>query len=48
MGRGRAGDWDGSNVIEDHITFLRNARRLPGEGYVQARVPPAKEISPAP
>ena len=48
MARERAGDWDGSNVIEDHITFLRNTRRLPDEGYVRARVPPAKEISPAP
>nr|XP_040243911.1 uncharacterized abhydrolase domain-containing protein DDB_G0269086-like [Aegilops tauschii subsp. strangulata] len=48
MEHDRAGDWDSLNVIKDHITFLRNTRRLPGEGYVQARVPPAKEISPAP
>ena len=48
MARTRAGDWDGPNVIEDHITYLRNTRRLPGEGYVEARVPPAKEIPPAP
>ena len=47
MARARAGDWDGSNVIEDHITYLRNTRRLPDEGYVKARVPPEEEISPA-
>ena len=48
MASERASDWDSSNVLEDHITFLRNTRRLPGEGYVRARVLPAQEISPAP
>lgn len=48
MARERGGDWDGSNVNEDHITFLRETRRLPGAGYVKARVPPEGEISPAP
>ena len=28
MARARAGDWDGSNVIEDHITYLRRDTRL--------------------
>ena len=48
MARERGGDWDGSNVNEDHIAFLRDTRRLPDAGYVKARVPPAGEISPAP
>ena len=48
MARERGGDWDGSNVNEAHITFLRETRRLPGAGYVKARVPPEGEISPAP
>ena len=47
MARERGGDWDGSNVIEDHITFLRETRRLPGAGYMKARVPPEGEILPA-
>ena len=48
MARERAGDWDGSNIQEEHLTFLRNTQWLPGEGYVQVRVLPAKEILPAP
>ena len=48
MARGRSGEWDVSNVIEDHITFLRNTRRLPGTGYIKTRVPPTDEISLAP
>ena len=39
MARERGGDWDGSNVHEDHITFLRETRRLPGAGHMKARVP---------
>ncbi|XBI71564.1 hypothetical protein VPH35_065756 [Triticum aestivum] len=31
----RSGDWDGSNVHDDHLSFLRQMRRLPSEGYVQ-------------
>ena len=40
--------WDGSNVHEDHIEFLRRTRRLPGEKYMRVRQAPAREISPAP
>ena len=39
--------WDGSNVHEDHIEFLRRTRRLPGENFVRVRQAPAREISPA-
>ena len=48
MAREHGGDWDGSNVHEDHIAFLHDTRRLPGVGYVKARIPPEGEISPAP
>ena len=48
MAREHGGDWDGSNVHEDHIAFLRDTRHLPGAGFVKARVPPEGEISPAP
>jgi len=44
----RSGTWDGSEVLEDHIEFLRRPRRLPGEDRVQVRLAPAGEISPAP
>ena len=40
--------WDGSNVHEDHVEFLRWTRRLPGENFVRVRQAPAREISPAP
>ena len=40
--------WDGSNVHEDHVEFLRRTRRLPGENFVRVRQAPAREISPAP
>ena len=42
------GDWDGSTVIEDHITFLRDTRRMPSAAFVKARVLPETEISPVP
>ena len=42
------GDWDGSTVIEDHISFLRDTRRMPSVAFVKARVPPETEISPVP
>ena len=48
MAREHGEDWDGSNVNEDHITFLREMRRLPGTGYMKACVPPEGEISPMP
>ena len=48
MARERGGDWDGSNVAEDHIAFLRDTRRPPGVGYMKARMPPVGEISPVP
>nr|XP_020164787.1 tol-Pal system protein TolA-like [Aegilops tauschii subsp. strangulata] len=34
MARSRA--WDGSEVHEDHIDFLRQTRRLPGKDYVKS------------
>ena len=43
----RSGTWDGSEVHEDHIEFLRRTRRLPGEDRVQVRLTPEGEISPA-
>ena len=39
-----SGDWDGSNVHDDHLTFLRDTRRLPGVDCVRVHVPPAKGI----
>ena len=48
MARARAGDWDGSNVHEAHISFLHQARRLHREMHVKVHVPPEAEISPAP
>ena len=44
----RGGDWDGSNVHDDHIDFLHKTRQLPGRDYVWVRLAPEKEISPAP
>ena len=40
------GDWDSSNVHDDHVEFLRNTRRLPGADKVEVRLAPAKEIRP--
>ena len=42
------GDWDGSNVHEDHVEFLRKMRRLPGADKVEVRLAPAKELTPEP
>ena len=42
------GNWDGSTVIEDHIAFLHDTRRMPSAAFVKAQVPPEREISPAP
>ena len=42
------GDWDGSNVHEDHVEFLRKTRRLPGADKVRVRLAPEKEITPEP
>ena len=44
----RSGAWDGSEVHDDHIDFLRQTRRLPGTDKVEARLAPAKEITPEP
>ena len=44
----RGGDWDGSNVHEDHIDFLRKTLQLPGKDHVRVRLTPEREISPAP
>ena len=43
-----SGSWDGSNVRDDHIDFLRKTRRLPGENYVRVYLALEREISPAP
>ena len=40
--------WDGSNIYEDHVEFLRRTRRLPGENFVRVRQASVREISPAP
>ena len=40
--------WDGSNVHDDHVDFLRRTRRLPGADLVWVRLAPEREISPAP
>ena len=42
------GDWDGSNVHEDHVEFLRKTRRLPGADKVWVRLALEKEITPEP
>ena len=42
------GDWDGSNVHQDHVEFLCNTRRLPGADKVEVRHAPAREITPEP
>ena len=39
--------WDGSNVHEDHVEFLRQTRRLPDKNFVRVLQAPAREISPA-
>ena len=38
------GDWDGSNVHEDHVELLRKTRRLPSVEKVEVRLAPAKEL----
>ena len=48
MAREKRGDWDGSTVIEDHLTFLRATHRMPNAAFVKVRVLPREEISPAP
>ena len=40
--------WDGSNVHEDHIEFLRKTRRLPSADKVEVRLAPVKELTPEP
>ena len=44
----RSGAWDGSEVHDDHIDFLRQTRRLPGKDYVKVRLALKREISSAP
>ena len=48
MAREKGGDWDGSTVIDDHLTFLRATCRMPNAAFVKVRVPPREEISPVP
>ena len=40
----RSGVWDGSEVEEEHIEFLRQTRRLPSADLVRARATPEGEI----
>ena len=40
--------WDGSNVHDDHVDFLRRTRWLPGTNYMRVRLVPEREILPAP
>ena len=40
--------WDGSNVHEDHVEFLRQTQRLPDANLMRVRLAPKTEISPAP
>ena len=44
----RSSTWDGSEVHDDHIEFLRKTRWLPGEDHVRVRLALRGEISPAP
>src|SRR3954470_4686849 len=44
----RSGVWDGSEVDDDMIEFLRQTRRIPSASLVKARAPPPAEVSPAP
>src|SRR3954466_15350988 len=44
----RSGVWDGSEIDEDMIEFLRQTRRIPSANLVKARAPPPAEVSPAP
>ena len=44
----RSGVSDSSEVEDEHIEFLRLARRLPGADLVRARAAPEGEILPAP
>ena len=44
----RSGAWDGSEVHDDHVDFLRQTRRLPSKDHVKVRLAPKGEISPVP
>src|SRR3954464_13952878 len=44
----RSGVWDGSEIDDDIIEFLRQTRRIPSASLVKARAPPPTEVSPAP
>src|SRR3954468_24587462 len=44
----RSGVWDGSEVDDDIIDFLRKTRHIPSANLVQARAPPPEEVSPVP
>ncbi|XP_073357994.1 uncharacterized protein [Aegilops tauschii subsp. strangulata] len=46
--KANSGTWDGSNIQKDHLNILRDTRRLPGVGYIETCVLPAKEITPVP
>ena len=44
----RSGVWDGSEVDDDIIEFLRKTHRPPGADLVRARAAPEREVSPEP
>src|SRR4051812_30961369 len=44
----RSGVWDGLEIDDDMIEFLRQTRRIPSANLVKARAPPPAEVSPAP
>ena len=41
------GEWDGSDVLEEHIDNLRRSRKMPPTDKVAVRLAPAAEIRPA-
>ena len=44
----RSGVWDGYEVDDDIIEFLRKTCRFPSADLVRARAAPEREVSPAP
>ena len=44
----RHGQWDGSDVLPEHIDILRRSRKLPPADKIAVRLAPVMEIRPAP
>ena len=42
------GQWDGSEVLQEHMDVLRRSRKLPPADRVAVRLAPVTEIRPAP